>query len=330
MFREALGYPTRPPEGGRSIILGGLALVAVGISLGVASLDLPLAAVAILGLLPWIAVRGYYVRVIRTTISRDRPKPPRFDRFRTLFTDGLTAVGIAIAYLLPAVVVIAPLIAVQLLDTDLSALLAAASVPDGAISVLVPVIGLFAVVAFMYLIGALYVLPVAVARFAHSGEWRDALELRTVVDGAVTEDYVIAWGISFLLQLVFFPIGYLLRVLLVGFFLHFLVSVSVRYCYGQGVGAALDLDPVETPDTATADTDADDTSDPTPAVTRVDTAQWGVSPGQSSDPMGPDGTYSPDRSTADPTETRSDSTLTFDSTDDPTEDEDSATDPSER
>jgi len=40
------------------------------------------------------------------------------------------------------------------------------------------------------------------------------------------------------------PVAYAFRDVLVGFFLHFVVAAGVRYCYGQGVGDALGLEPV--------------------------------------------------------------------------------------
>ncbi len=247
MFREALGYPTRPPEGGRSVIVGGLVLVGIAACLAIAGLDRPYAYLAVVGLFPWLLVRGYYVRVVRATIGRERPTPPRFDDLRALLSDGGVAVGISIAYLLPGAVVLGPLIALQAFGNDLSELLTDSTLPSTAVDVVVPVVGIIAVVALMSIIGALYVLPVAVARFAHSGEATDAFEIRTVVSGAMTEDYAIAWGISFVLQALFLPFAYLLRVLVVGFFLQFIIVVGVRYCYGQGVGSALGLAPVPTP-----------------------------------------------------------------------------------
>jgi hypothetical protein len=274
MFREALSYPTRPPEGGRSVIIGGFLLVVITACLGIAGLDAPYAYLAVVAIIPWLLVRGYYVRVIRTTIGEKRPTPPQFDDIRQLFSDGVIAAGIAVAYLLPAAVILGPLVTVRALGNDLSNLLGA-RLPETAIVVLIAVIGFLAVVALMYLIGALYVLPVAVARFAHSGQWQSAFELRRVIHGAVTEDYAIAWGVSLVIQVTLLPFAYLLRVVIVGFFLHFIVAMGVRYCYGQGVGAALGLPSVTTE--ARDDLSApDERLDLTPAFVRVDTAQWGV------------------------------------------------------
>ncbi|MDR9429279.1 MAG: DUF4013 domain-containing protein [Natronomonas sp.] len=267
MFREALDYPTRPTEGGRSVILGGLTLIVVAAFVAVTGLEPPYAYLAVFGLLPWLLVRGYYLRVVRTTIGRDRPTPPRFDDVRRLLRDGATAICIAAVYLLPGVAVLGPLIAIQVFELDLAARLPG-SIPGSVSLVVVSIAGVLAIVAFMFLIGAFYVLPVAVARFAHTDDFRAAFEFRTVVAGATTEDYAIAWGVSVVLQALLLPIAFLFRILLVGFFLQFLVSSGVRYCYGQGAGAALGLEPVP------ASHERQDPSDwkVRPAVTRLDDA----------------------------------------------------------
>lgn len=244
MLREALDYPTRSPEGGRSVIVGGLVVVVITAFLGAAALDVPYAYAAALGLLPWLLVRGYYVRVVRTSIGRDRPTPPRFGDVRRLFRDGAIAVGISALYLSPGLAVLAPLVGVRAAGTDVSAVLLERAVPEAASTAATSLAGVVAVVALMYVIGALYVLPVAVARFAHTDRPGAAFDVRTVVSAAVTEDYATAWGISVALRLFVLPFAYLLRLLLVGFFLQFHVSTGARYCYGQGAGAALGLDPV--------------------------------------------------------------------------------------
>lgn len=312
MFREALGYPTRPPEGGRSVIVGGFLLVVITACLGIAGLDAPYAYLAVVAIVPWLLVRGYYVRVIRTTIGRQRPTPARFDDIRQLFSDGVIAAGVAVVYLLPAAVVLGPLVTVRALGSDLSGLLGA-RLPETAIVVLTAAIGFLAVIALMYLIGALYVLPVAVARFAHSERWQSAFEFRRVIDGAVTEDYAIAWGVSLIIRVTLLPFAYLLRVVIVGVFLHFIVAMGVRYCYGQGVGAALGLSAVTTEkrdETSASDEDPD----LTPAVVRVDTAQWGVT--RTSD----DSESTPETATPERTERKSTATAA-DETNERTDDE---------
>lgn len=243
MFREALSYPTRKPDGPRSVLIGGglVFLTSLfGLAAGLAGrLDL----VALLGLLPYLALRGYYVRVVRTTIGRDRPTPPAIDDARRLLRDGLGSLFISVVYLLPGVVVIAPLAYARAVGTDAGTVYADLGLPTAIANAALSATGVLALIAAMYLIGALYATPVAVARFAYEDRLRAAFDLRSVVDGALSEDYAVAWAISLLLQ-VLFLVAYLLRFALVGFFLHFVVAVGVRYTYGQGVGNAMALDPV--------------------------------------------------------------------------------------
>lgn len=245
MFREALAYPTRPPRGGRAVLVGGTLLLVVGLFSGVAALDTLLVPVALLALVPYLLVRGYYVRVVRTTLVEEFPTPPPFGDVSGLLRDGVTAVLITMGYLLPGVAVLAPLAYVRTRDTDIVGLLlgeGAAPAVVGAVTAGVGVVALFAVFALM---AAAYVVPVAVANYAYEGGIRASFDLQTVVSGAATEDYVVAWSVSVLLQLLVLPVASLLTAILVGFYLQFLLGVGVRYCYGRGVGAALGVEPRE-------------------------------------------------------------------------------------
>ena len=295
MFREALDYPTRPPVGARSVVAGGLLLLVVGSFVALAGLQVATAPLILLAVVPWLLVRGYYVRVVRTTIGRTEPVPPPFGRPRELLADGVRAVAISVAYLLPAAIVIGPLVAVSAAEADLGTLLGEVGIAPIYADVVIVVAGVLAVVALLYLVGALYALPIAVANFAYTGRVAAAFERRTVFAGALSEDYAVAWAVSLLLQALLLPVAYLLRIVLVGFFLQFLVAMGVRYCYGQGYGTALgrppvplgvdhpawtDLTPaVRRPEGSGVATRADrvDGDVPRPAVVRVDgrsTVEW--------------------------------------------------------
>lgn len=274
MFREALDYPTRPPHGGQSVIVGGLLLGAVTGLVALGSLGPRYVALSVLAVVPWLLVRGYYVHALRAAIGHDAPRPPAFGDFRRRLGDGVRAVVIAFVYFLPAFAVLSPLVyARAVAERDLTAVLVAAGVPEGAAAGVLSAVGVIALFAVMYLLGALYAVPAAVARFAYTGRLRAAFDLRTVVSAVTTEDYVVAWLVSLLLQFLLLPVAYLLRILLVGFFLQFLVGVGVRYCYGQGVGAALDLEPVVAEPVAEQSAGAGTTTDGVdPAVRRIDDA----------------------------------------------------------
>lgn len=265
MFRDALDYPTRPPAGSRSVLVGGALLLFVGIPVTIAGIGLEYTPVALVAVLPWLLVRGYYVRVVRTTAGRGYPTPPRFGGVSRLFVDGIRAVAIAVLYLLPGAVVLGPLVVARTTGVELPTLFARVGLPTALSNAALSVAGLLALFALLYLIGALYALPVAVANFAHTDRFAAAFDLRTVLAGALTEDYAVAWVVSVLVQALLIPISYPLRAVLVGFFLHFFAAVAVRYCYGQGVGAALGWEPVgTTPD------EGGRFDDLTPAVRRVD------------------------------------------------------------
>ena len=222
---------------------GGLVFVVFLFALPVA-LDGPARFAALLGVVPYVFLRGYYVRIVRTTIGRDRPTPPPFGRLRRLFRDGTVSLLVTAVYLLPGVVVVGPLVYARALGTDLGAVYGELGLPSTLANAAVSATGFLAIIAFMYLIGALYAVPVGVARYAYTGRVRAAFAVRRVVSGALSEDYAVAWAVALLLQALLFPFAYALRALLVGFFLHFIVSAGLRYCYGQGVGAARGLEPL--------------------------------------------------------------------------------------
>ncbi len=239
MFRASLSYAVRRSRA--AVVGGGLVLVTFPFALA-AGAEGRLRYLAVPGLLPWLLLRGYYVRVVRTTVGREHPTPPPFDRLRRLLRDGVASLLVAGCYLLPGVAVLAPLVYARAVGTDVGTL--ASGLPSPAADLAVSATGVAALAALMYLLGALYAIPVAVTRFAHADRLRAAFDLRRIVAGALTEDYAVAWGTSMLLQALLFPVAYALRLLLVGFALHFVVAVAVRYCYGRGVGAGLGLSPV--------------------------------------------------------------------------------------
>ena len=244
MLRAALSYPTRNPDGPRSVLLGGGLVFLASLFSATSLLGGPVSLVALVGVLPWLALRGYYVRVLRTSIGRDRPTPPPMTDGGRLLRDGAVAVGISAVYLLPGAVVLGPLVYARAVGTDVGTLYAEVGLQALLADAVLSATGFLALLAAMYLLGALYATPVAVARFAYEDRLGAAFELRHVVDGALTEDYAVAWAAALLLQVVLFPIAYVFRAAIVGFFFHFVVAVAVRYCYARGVGEGSDLEPL--------------------------------------------------------------------------------------
>ncbi len=237
MFRAALGYPTRPPHGGRAILVGGGLLVAAYALVGLTGLSTVFAPLALAAPIPWLVVRGYHVRIVRTTISRPNATPPTFEKLGSLLVDGIKATVISAAYLVPGVVVVVAAGTIANLDSFADATVRATAVQATA--------GIVVIVTLLYLIGALYALPVAVGRFAYTGRLGAAFEVRTVVSGAFTEDYAVAWAFSATIQLVVAPFAYLLYPILIGVFLRFHLSAATRYLYGRGIGDAYGFEPID-------------------------------------------------------------------------------------
>jgi hypothetical protein len=168
--------------------------------------------------------------------------------------------------------VLSPFVYVRIRETDVATALLGDAISPSVVTSLTAGAGVVALFAVFSIMGALFVLPVAVTRFAATGRLRAAFDLRGVASGAASEDYVVTWVVSLLLQAIVLPVAYLLKPILIGFYLHFLVAVGVRYCYGQGVGASLGLDPVDPISTASASTSAtskaggDGSGEPAPAA----------------------------------------------------------------
>lgn len=237
MLRSSLGYPTRPPHGGRVVLLSGLLVVLAWVFVGISTIEVALYPLAFIGLILWLVVRGYYVHVLRTTIGRARPTPPPFGGYGRLLVDGIKSLLIVSVYFAPGILVFAGIVGVMGLEID--------GVPG---PILGTGAGMLALAGMSYLAGALFIVPIAVARFAYTDRLGAAFEVRTNVEAAFSEDYAVAWIVAAGIQAIFVPLAYLLYPLVVGVFLRVYLSISVRYLYGGGVGAALELDPVATPE----------------------------------------------------------------------------------
>lgn len=259
MLREALGFPTRGDSGVKALLIGGTLLLLGGVASVAASAGLsrladvpfepspvPLPELASAGTVALAAgaiflvfrllVRGYYVSVLRRAAATPEAKAPSFGSPRRLFTDGLKAEVVALVYLLPAT---------ALLGVALGGdVVAAIEDPRTAIRTARTLASLVLLVGLLYVVGMFYVVPAAVTNFAYEGEFLAAFRVRTVLSGAVSEDYAVGWVLATVTQAMLLPVAFLLQGLLVGFFLRFLVDVAARYLYGRSFGAAMGFDPL--------------------------------------------------------------------------------------
>lgn len=234
MLAEALDFPTRGADGATALLIGAALLFVAGLFQLVGAVVFPLLGGA---LLCRIAVRGYYVRVYRRTAVDSEADAPAFDDWGDLFTDGLYSLVIFLVYLVPLAVLV--VLAVG------GGAMSSVDDPSAAVDALRNAAGLALLLALLYFLGMWYVLPAAVSNFAHEGELRAAFRLREVFDGAVSEDYAVGWVLTVVVQLLIWPVAFLLQFLLVGFFISFFVGVAVRSILGSSFGAARGFDPDE-------------------------------------------------------------------------------------
>lgn len=239
MLGDALDFPASGDHGSSALLVGGALLFVAALFQLVGSILLPLLAVT---LLCRLAIRGYYVRVLRRSAVDPGTETPAFDDWGDLLGDGLYSLLILLVYLLPFMALVGLAIG--------GGVVSSVDDPTAAIDAVRNAAGLAVMLALFYFIVMSYVIPAAVTNFAHEGEFRAAFRLRTVLDGAFSEDYAVGWVLTTVIQLLVFPFALLLKFVLVGFFVSFFVGVAVRYILGRSFGAAMGFEP-EPSETAT-------------------------------------------------------------------------------
>jgi hypothetical protein len=242
MLGDALDFPASGDHGSTALLVGGALLFVAALFQVVGSVLLPLLAVT---LLCRLAIRGYYVRVLRRSAVDPGADAPAFDDWGDLLGDGLYSLLIFLVYLLPFLALVGLAVG--------GGVVSSVDDPSAAIDAVRNAAGLALLLALFYFIVMSYVIPAAVTNFAHEGEFRAAFRLRTVLDGAFSEDYAVGWVLTTVIQLLVFPFALLLKFVLVGFFISFFVGVAVRYVLGRSFAAAMGFE-AESADTATPTT----------------------------------------------------------------------------
>ncbi|MBB6646286.1 DUF4013 domain-containing protein [Halobellus ruber] len=222
MLSDALRYPLDGESWVRTILIGGLLTV-----------------LSVL-VLPWFFLQGYYVRVLRGVTNGD-PDLPQFDDWVELLIDG---VKLFVLNVFVVIVLLAVQIAVAVL-LGAGSLLAGdpSGVDPGAAS---GRLGLLGIVVFAVAVLLLsYVVPAMFANFAREDSLVAAFDLSTVLSGALTREYLIAWVLVIAVSLVLGTIASVLTLLLVGIFGLFYVQIATYYLFGRGFAAGLDADGAE-------------------------------------------------------------------------------------
>lgn len=244
MLREALDFPTSGSRGSRALLAGsGLlllgALLAGGALYAEENVSREIAVgIGALALLPSVAVRGYYYRALKTATTSRYPTAPSFAGIGSLLRQGLVSVLVAAVYALPAGVLFGLSASTNLIPASVTPDVATLGESLGAVA------ALFGIAA---LLAALYLTPAAMATVAREESFAAGFRLRSVADGAVTEDYAVGWVLATALQWVLAPIAVGFSALLVGVPLYFLTAVAARYVWGTSFGAAAGIPPERVP-----------------------------------------------------------------------------------
>jgi hypothetical protein len=219
MLSDALRYPLESDDWVRTVLIGGLLTI-----------------LSVL-VLPWFFLQGYYVRVLRG-VANDDPEPPKFDEWVDLLVDGLK---LFVLNILVVIVIFAVQIAVAVLLGTGSIVADNPSAMDpGAAGGVLGLVGMLVFLAAILLVS--YVVPAMIANFAREDSLVAAFDASTVLSGALTREYLIAWVLVVVVSLVLGTVASILTLLIVGIFGLFYVQIVTYYLFGRGFAEGLDAD----------------------------------------------------------------------------------------
>jgi hypothetical protein len=227
MLSDALSFPRRGDDWLSTLLVGGI-LTLLGFLI-----------------LPVFVVQGYLVRVLDRAARRERT-PPSFTEWGTLFVDGLKVLVVNLVYGLPVFVLGVVVFGAAVIIVPGEPMVVDSVEPGGAPPVpqstgsggLLVFVALVALVALLGLVVS-YLLPAALANFAREDRLGAAFAFRTVLAGAFTRDYAVAWLLAMIVGLVGGLVGSALSVVVVGLFVLFYVQVVFYYLVGRGFAAGL-------------------------------------------------------------------------------------------
>lgn len=213
MLGDAISFPATSDDWIPTLIIGGLLTV-----------------LSVL-FFPAFIVQGYAVRVLRRA-ARGEAEAPSFTDWGGLFVDGLKLFVVTAVYSLAILVPLAVLVAA--LGVSAGAL---GGDTGRVVGGLLGVVLLLVVGALSLVVG--YLLPAAYANVAIEGTMRAAFDFGTVLRGALTGDYLVAWLLALAFGLVGNLVATPLAALVVGIPLLFYVQVVTYYLFGRGFAEGL-------------------------------------------------------------------------------------------
>ncbi|RYJ14139.1 DUF4013 domain-containing protein [Halogeometricum borinquense] len=215
MLGDALSYPRNSSDWIPTILIGGvLSLLFVLI-------------------IPIFIIQGYMVRVLRGA-AKGETAAPSFTNWGELIVDGLKLVIINFVYSL--IVLIPTAILLTVVGVGASAVSSPGADPSAAFGV----VGSSALlVVWLFSIVVSYFIPAAQANFAIEGSLGAAFDISTIVSGAMTSEYFVAWVLVLVVGTILSFIGGLLSIVIVGFFILFYTQVVTYYLFGRGFAEGL-------------------------------------------------------------------------------------------
>ncbi|KAB1188200.1 MULTISPECIES: DUF4013 domain-containing protein [Haloferax] len=220
MLSDALQFLTRSDDWVATTIIGGvLSLLSVLI-------------------LPAIILQGYFVRAMRAA-ARGEDAAPSFTDWGGLIVDGLKLFVVTLVWSLIAIVPSVIFAVVFAFGTftvaEVTSQPGSVPAPEPSLNIgllLLTAVGGLLVFALSLLVG--YLVPAAGANFAIEGTLSAGFDVRTIVSGAFTGEYAIAWLLAIVVAVVLGTVGGLLSIILVGVFVLFYVQVTTYYLWARG------------------------------------------------------------------------------------------------
>lgn len=225
MLREALSYARSGDEALQRLLIGG------AVQLGGA-----------LFVLPGIFLYGYLLRVLRDAVGGGgSDELPAWDDWETLAVDGLKALLVVFAYLLPVFLVTVGGVLVAAVALPFGAALGSGAggggetgVAAGTTLFLVVFVGVILLGTLLALL-AYYLLPAALVGLAVEDDLGAAFRWQALEQIALSKSYLVGMVIAAVVAVAGSLLATPLIFLLVGFVLQFYVFVVVAHVAGQAV-----------------------------------------------------------------------------------------------
>jgi len=214
---EAFGYPLEGDDVAANLLIGSGLFIASGV-IYVLGFFLSFFIIGVFiipfAIVPMLFLYGYMVKILETSL-KDESAPPTYDDWKELGMDGGRAFVVLLVYQLPAFVIMIGGVfftaagSVAVADPANSGQAAGAILGGGTLIIML--------LALLYLLIAMYVLPAAICAMAADGSINGAFDFANIRKGAFTADYAVAWLLAGGVVSIIGGVGQLLAIILVGF-----------------------------------------------------------------------------------------------------------------